>query len=79
MPIEPNADTPVSQHEQGVQSATEALPGSVIGAGLAGLLYYGTSWTSHPMDAGTAAAIAGLLVGIGAVVSSYVQAWRRKA
>lgn len=76
-PLDTTPDTPVSAHEQGVQSAQEAFPGSVIGAGLAGLLYYGSSWTSHPMDAGTAAGIAGALVAVGAMLSSYIQARRR--
>lgn len=70
-------DTQPTPHEQGIQSAAEAAPGTVVGAFLAGLLYYGTSWTSHPMDATTAAGIAGGLVAMGAVVSSYIQARRR--
>lgn len=72
-----DADKPVSPHEQGIQSASEAVSGSVIGAALAGLLYYATSWTSHPMDGATATGIAGGLVAIGGILSSYIHGRRR--
>jgi tetrahydromethanopterin S-methyltransferase subunit D len=69
--------SPNTPHQVGVQSAVEAVPGSLWGGLLAGILYYGTQWTAHPMDAGTAAGIAGGLVALGAMLSSYIQGRRR--
>ena len=69
-----NQTTP---HDVGIQSAVESVPGSLWGGLLAGILYYGSQWTAHPMDAGTAAGIAGGLVALGAMLSSYIQGRRR--
>ena len=69
--LEPTEDTLPTPHAAGSQSAMEALPGSVLGGMVTGVIYYGSSWTSHPMDAGTAASIGAGLVAIGSMLSSY--------
>lgn len=65
-----NDETPNTTHAQGVHSAVDATPGALV----ATVLVYLTSWTAHPMDALTAAAV----VGLGSLASSYIVARLRR-
>lgn len=64
-------------HQAGQRSLFEAVPGSVLGGMITSLLFWLSSFTSHPMDSGTAAGLGMGLVAIGSWLSSYALARRR--
>lgn len=66
-------------HAAGSRSLFEAVPGSVLGGAVTSALFWLSSFTSHPMDASTAAGLGAGLVALGSWASSYWMARRRAA
>lgn len=77
MPLDSNADTPITPHEVGVQSGNEGFPGGAVGGMLGAILVWLAQVLEHPMDPVLAMAVTGGCGALGAWLSSYVLARHR--
>ena len=78
-PMSANADTTVTAHEVGIQSANEGFPGGAVGGMLGAVLVWLAQVLEHPLDPALAMLVTGGCGALGAWLSGYILARRRRA